>query len=255
MTKGVRLYQARTPSAQPSYRLVLYLLLTLRGFMQVDAFTTRRFSGNPAAVCILEDEISDDIMQQIAAEMNLSETAFVRRLPSAAEGYHSQHALLLCTPLYAQAAGVCNASSADPICRHLAQRSVQGVQLEVVYTGNGGPSVRARNSSHGRSPAGRRGCSVQRAEVSDGALWGADCYQGKRAVPPQRTLASARTPPFQRCAALRCNLQGTFLLLYFPPRCPAPTRQPASSHKACTLCCAAALHDVAPGGPYSRTAR
>ena len=89
MTKAVRLYQARTPSAQPSHRPCPYVLLTLFSFMQVDAFTTRRFSGNPAAVCILENEISDGVMQQIAAEMNLSETAFVRRLPSAAEGYDS----------------------------------------------------------------------------------------------------------------------------------------------------------------------
>ena len=58
-------------------------------FMQVDAFTTKRFSGNSAAVCIQEDSISDDVMQQIASEMNLTMTAFVRRFPSAAEGYTS----------------------------------------------------------------------------------------------------------------------------------------------------------------------
>lgn len=44
---------------------------------QVDAFTNKPFSGNPAAVCLLEDEISPENMLQIAAEMNLSETAFV----------------------------------------------------------------------------------------------------------------------------------------------------------------------------------
>jgi len=55
--------------------------------MQVDAFTTKRFSGNPAAVCIQDDEIPDNTMQQIAAEMNLSETAFVRRLPSSTGGW------------------------------------------------------------------------------------------------------------------------------------------------------------------------
>ena len=45
----------------------------------VDSFTSEAFSGNPAAVCILEDSISDELMQKIAAEMNLSETAFVSR--------------------------------------------------------------------------------------------------------------------------------------------------------------------------------
>lgn len=44
---------------------------------QVDAFTDYAFRGNPAAVCILHQEKSDSWMQQIAAEMNLSETAFL----------------------------------------------------------------------------------------------------------------------------------------------------------------------------------
>jgi len=44
---------------------------------QVDAFTSDVFSGNPAAVCLLENWISDSILQAIAAENNLSETAFV----------------------------------------------------------------------------------------------------------------------------------------------------------------------------------
>jgi predicted PhzF superfamily epimerase YddE/YHI9 len=34
-------------------------------------------SGNPAAVCLLEDDIPDQLKQQIAAEMNISETAFL----------------------------------------------------------------------------------------------------------------------------------------------------------------------------------
>lgn len=46
----------------------------------VDAFTDRPFSGNPAAVCLLEEERDADWMQSVAAEMNLSETAFVRTL-------------------------------------------------------------------------------------------------------------------------------------------------------------------------------
>jgi PhzF family phenazine biosynthesis protein len=43
---------------------------------QVDAFTSQVFSGNPAAVCPLEEWLQDDVMQAIAAENNLSETAF-----------------------------------------------------------------------------------------------------------------------------------------------------------------------------------
>jgi len=44
---------------------------------QVDAFTSRVFSGNPAAVCILEKWLDDNLLQCIAAENNLSETAFL----------------------------------------------------------------------------------------------------------------------------------------------------------------------------------
>lgn len=46
---------------------------------QVDAFTTRPFEGNPAAVCPLDDWLSAGAMQSIAAENNLSETAFTNR--------------------------------------------------------------------------------------------------------------------------------------------------------------------------------
>ncbi len=43
---------------------------------QIDAFADRVFSGNPAAVCPLSEWLPDEVMQQVAAENNLSETAF-----------------------------------------------------------------------------------------------------------------------------------------------------------------------------------
>lgn len=43
----------------------------------VDAFTSIPFSGNPAAVCVMDKWISDDLMKMVAMECNLSETAFV----------------------------------------------------------------------------------------------------------------------------------------------------------------------------------
>ena len=46
---------------------------------QVDAFTDNLFSGNPAAVCPLDFWLSDDILQNIATENNLSETAFFKK--------------------------------------------------------------------------------------------------------------------------------------------------------------------------------
>jgi PhzF family phenazine biosynthesis protein len=44
---------------------------------QVDSFSAQPFHGNPAGVCVLEQARSDDWMQQVAMEMNLSETAFL----------------------------------------------------------------------------------------------------------------------------------------------------------------------------------
>ncbi len=45
--------------------------------IQVDAFTDKAFSGNPAAVCVTDTPLADDLMRAIALEMNLSETAFL----------------------------------------------------------------------------------------------------------------------------------------------------------------------------------
>jgi predicted PhzF superfamily epimerase YddE/YHI9 len=52
----------------------------------VDAFTSKPFSGNPAAVCIMHAYPEDRVLQQIAMEMNLSETAFL--VKNAVLDYH-----------------------------------------------------------------------------------------------------------------------------------------------------------------------
>lgn len=49
---------------------------TLRVYT-VDSFSSVPFAGNPAAVCPLEEDISDELKQKIARELNISETAFV----------------------------------------------------------------------------------------------------------------------------------------------------------------------------------
>ncbi|AOU99334.1 hypothetical protein BI364_16610 [Acidihalobacter yilgarnensis] len=51
---------------------------------QIDSFAARPFEGNPAAVCLLDGSADAAWMQQVAAEMNLSETAFVS---PAADGF------------------------------------------------------------------------------------------------------------------------------------------------------------------------
>ena len=51
----------------------------------VDAFTNKPFSGNPAAVCVMENWPSEESMMKLAMENNLSETAFIVK---ETEGYH-----------------------------------------------------------------------------------------------------------------------------------------------------------------------
>jgi PhzF family phenazine biosynthesis protein len=60
-------------------------------FYQVDAFTSQPFGGNPAGVCPLTEWLPDDVLQSIATENNLSETAFFVPVE---EGYQ----LRWCTP-------------------------------------------------------------------------------------------------------------------------------------------------------------
>src|SRR3989442_1292997 len=71
--------------------------------LQVDAFSDRPFAGNPAAVCILRGPADPAWMQNVAREMNLSETAFLhpegdgyslRGSPPAAGGALGGHATL-----------------------------------------------------------------------------------------------------------------------------------------------------------------
>lgn len=55
-------------------------------YFVIDAFTDRLFSGNPAGVCLLENWPEAAVMQSIAMENNLSETAFLVRESSGAYG-------------------------------------------------------------------------------------------------------------------------------------------------------------------------
>ena len=48
-----------------------------QSIIQVDAFAERPFSGNPAAVCVMESGRDEAWMRNVAMEMNLSETAFL----------------------------------------------------------------------------------------------------------------------------------------------------------------------------------
>jgi hypothetical protein len=64
-----------------------HFLVSLEYLANIIDLSCFKNSGNPAAVCLLEDDISDQLKQQIAAEMNISETAF---LTTTAAGIHCQ---------------------------------------------------------------------------------------------------------------------------------------------------------------------
>ena len=61
--------------------------MTSLPFFQVDAFADRAFTGNPAAVMPLDAWLDDAVMQAIAAENNLSETAFLLPTPAGEADY------------------------------------------------------------------------------------------------------------------------------------------------------------------------
>jgi PhzF family phenazine biosynthesis protein len=103
---------------------------------QVDAFATRRFTGNPAAVLPLPHYPDDRVLQAIAAENNLAETAFI-----VAEGDH--YALRWFTP-----------TVEVPLCGHatLASAAVVMERLEPGRT-----SVGFRTRQHGTLTVARQG--------------------------------------------------------------------------------------------------
>lgn len=67
---ALKLTSEKEPSVNPGISLSI-----------VDAFASRPFSGNQAAVCVLKQPVSDDWLQAFALEMNFSETAYLWELP------------------------------------------------------------------------------------------------------------------------------------------------------------------------------
>ena len=109
-------------------------------FAQIDAFASRPFSGNPAAVMPLDAWLDDDVLQAIAAENNLSETAFLIPDASNAADYelrwHTPAAeVALCG--HATMASGHYVLSADPGRDRVTFRTRQAGILEVSRAGAG----------------------------------------------------------------------------------------------------------------------
>lgn len=80
---------------------------------QVDAFTNKLFKGNPAAVCMLDDWLDDETLQNIGAENNLAETAFIVKK-------ENQFEIRWFTPLVE----VCNYSCIPDVVNHKNQNRI-----------------------------------------------------------------------------------------------------------------------------------
>ena len=111
---------------------------------QVDAFTDHVFGGNPAAVCPLDAWLPDGVLQAIAMENNLAETAYIVRTgPAAAD-------IRWFTPaLEINLCGHATLASAHVLFEHL---GLQGG--EIIFASKSGPLRAARDLS---SPASREG--------------------------------------------------------------------------------------------------
>ncbi len=87
---------------------------------QVDAFASQVFAGNPAAVCPLDAWLPDAVMQAIALENNLSETAFLVKRGPSAEGAGAVYDLRWFTPAHeVDLCGHATLGSAYVVANHL----------------------------------------------------------------------------------------------------------------------------------------
>ena len=64
-------------SGRYNFIIIGKTIMQIKTFI-IDAFTDKPFKGNPAGVCLPEEELDAGIMQSIASEINLSETAFLQ---------------------------------------------------------------------------------------------------------------------------------------------------------------------------------
>lgn len=103
---------------------------------QVDAFTKTRFAGNPAAIIPLTEWLPSEVMQQIAAENNLAETAFVVPMPSQ-DGASVWHLRWFTPAIEVPLCGHATLATAHVLIRHL------GIEAEklIFHTLSGGLSV------------------------------------------------------------------------------------------------------------------
>ncbi|MGD1945562.1 MAG: PhzF family phenazine biosynthesis protein [Croceivirga sp.] len=102
----------------------------------VDSFTDQPFKGNPAGVCVLQNELSDSAMLSIAKELGLSETAFVAEMNE-----NSEYPIRFFSPIME-----------IPLCGHATLAS-----SKVLFQRNGRDSLAFVNIQNVRLPVERHG--------------------------------------------------------------------------------------------------
>ncbi|MCW5767244.1 MAG: PhzF family phenazine biosynthesis protein [Phycisphaeraceae bacterium] len=103
-------------------------------FFQVDSFTRRVFHGNPAGVVHLESWLPDERMQQIAAEANLSETAFVVRTGGSGNGEARYHIRWFTPSVEVELCGHATLAAAHILWHHVGERAPR-----IVFDSKSGP--------------------------------------------------------------------------------------------------------------------
>src|SRR5512142_929520 len=138
---------------------------------QIDAFADRVFSGNPAAVCLLDAWLPDETLAAIAAENNLSETAFLVKEP---EGWR----IRWFTPeVEVDLCGHATLASA-----HLVLTRLEPAAAAVTFASRSGPLTIAR------APEGRLAMTFPRRP-------------GKRCPVPQPLVRALKREPLETLAA------------------------------------------------------
>lgn len=203
---------------------------------QIDAFASRVFAGNPAAVCPLPTWLPDATLQAIAAENNLSETAFL-------VGADGQYALRWFTPLVeVDLCGHATLAAALVIMRHL-----EPARTEVRFSSKSGPLVvqqqgdrlaldfPARPAAPGPVPAGLASAlGREPAEIL--------VARDHLAVYESEEQVRALAPDMTRLAALPCfavvvtapGRDVDFVSRFFAPRAGIP-EDPVTGSAHCTL--------------------
>lgn len=205
-------------------------------FFWVDAFTDSQFSGSPAAVCIVEAWPDDELMQSVATQNNLSETAFIR---PRGDGW----SIRWFTPaVEVDLCGHATLASASVIRRHFDQdaRGVafasRGGPLRAVFEGDlvvlDFPARRPR-------PTDTDGALAEALGVEPVSEWLADYYLVElesedelRAVRPHMDLVAELG--HTGVIATAPGLETDFVSRFFAPAVGVP-EDPATGSSHCTL--------------------